>query len=67
MLVDSLVMAAGVTLTSIVALGSNVPVRNRSSKHHDASGTRGVGMLDVVLIMVLAVAGSFAFNVLAGA
>ena len=69
MLVESLIIAAGVALASIVALGDNVPIRNRSraADQHDAPDSRGVSVLDVVVIILFAIAGSLAFKVLANA
>lgn len=61
MLVDGLVMAAAVTVVVLAVLTGTMPERDgRPSSAHP-------NVVDVVLVVVLALAGSFGFGVLAAA
>jgi hypothetical protein len=81
MVVSSLVMAAGVAVTALVAMLGRMPFRSKaghepgdaSHPHGDGSHPHGgprvsqVNVLDIIFILIFAVAGGFAFNVLAHA
>jgi len=75
MVVGSLVMAAAVAVTALVAMMGRMPSRSRAghdgahdgAHHEDESGGSRVRVMDVVYILIFAVAGGFAFNVLANA
>jgi hypothetical protein len=71
MVVSSLVMAAGVAVTALVAMLGRMPFRSKAhgdGAHHDAeTGATPVNVVDIIFIVIFAVAGGFAFNVLANA
>jgi len=75
MVVSSLVMAAGVAVTALVAMLGRMPFRSKAGHsgahddaHHEAeAGGSSVNLVDIVFIVIFAVAGGFAFNVLANA
>lgn len=61
MLVDGLVMAAGVAAAALVTLSGTLPAR------HGGEGFARPGAVDAIAIVLFALAGSFAFGVLARA
>jgi|KBSMisStaDraftv2_1062788.scaffolds.fasta_scaffold2592015_1 hypothetical protein len=75
MVVSSLVMAAGVAVTALVAMLGRMPFRRKAGHgdahdgaHHEAeSGASQLNVVDIIFIVIFAVAGGFAFNVLANA
>jgi len=71
MVVSSLVMAAGVAVTALVAMLGRMPFRSKAhgdgAPHEGDAGASGVNVLDVIFIVIFAIAGGFAFNVLAHA
>ena len=70
MVVSSLVMAAGVAVTALVAMLGRMPFRSKAGRRAPREGDAGasaVNVLDVIFIVIFAVAGGFAFNVLAHA